>query len=93
MRSPLLHPDRFIDRHIGPDETEMQDMLRTLEGPIARRVDRPDRPEADPNVEAAGISVGRNEHSSSRISKKMASANEVFRSFIGMGYYDCITPP
>jgi glycine dehydrogenase len=25
--------------------------------------------------------------------KKIASKNEVYRSFIGMGYSDCITPP
>ncbi|MFN6578471.1 MAG: aminomethyl-transferring glycine dehydrogenase [Aulosira sp. ZfuVER01] len=25
--------------------------------------------------------------------KKIAEKNQVFRSFIGMGYYDCITPP
>ena len=25
--------------------------------------------------------------------KAIASQNQVFRSFIGMGYYDCITPP
>ncbi|MDF5724818.1 MAG: aminomethyl-transferring glycine dehydrogenase [Rhizonema sp. PD37] len=25
--------------------------------------------------------------------KEIASKNQVFRSFIGMGYYDCITPP
>ena len=26
-------------------------------------------------------------------SKKIAGENKVFRSFIGLGYYDCITPP
>ncbi|HBE34433.1 MAG TPA: glycine dehydrogenase (aminomethyl-transferring), partial [Cyanobacteria bacterium UBA11368] len=25
--------------------------------------------------------------------KEIASKNQVYRSFIGMGYYDCITPP
>ena len=25
--------------------------------------------------------------------RQLASQNQVFRSFIGMGYYDCITPP
>ena len=25
--------------------------------------------------------------------KTLASENQVMRSFIGMGYYDCVTPP
>src|SRR5215210_7677749 len=25
--------------------------------------------------------------------RKMAAKNQVFRSFIGMGYHDCVTPP
>ena len=29
-QSPLEHPDRFVRRHIGPDEQEVAEMLRTV---------------------------------------------------------------
>ncbi len=35
----------------------------------------------------------RTEHDALAELKKIASENKVFRSFIGQGYYDCITPP
>jgi glycine dehydrogenase len=39
------------------------------------------------------IGEPRSEYSALNEIRKIASANEVFRSFIGMGYHDCITPP
>ena len=39
------------------------------------------------------ISAGRNEHDALRIMRQVASRNELYRSYIGMGYHDCITPP
>jgi glycine dehydrogenase len=37
--------------------------------------------------------LGWSEHEALSRLREIASRNEVFRSFIGMGYYDCITPP
>src|SRR5205085_2100289 len=39
------------------------------------------------------LPAGRGEHEALAALKTVASQNQVFRSFIGMGYYDCITPP
>jgi len=30
MASPLEHPDKFAARHIGPDETDVAEMLRVV---------------------------------------------------------------
>jgi len=35
----------------------------------------------------------RSEHEALAALKEIASQNQVFRSYIGMGYYDCLTPP
>ena len=38
------------------------------------------------------LPAGRSEHEVLGALREIASQNKVFRSYIGMGYYDCITP-
>ena len=87
------HPDRFERRHIGPSEADIQAMLAelgqaSLEAlsdaavPAAIRLARPLELPA-PLSEAGALARLRS----------MASANEVFRSLIGLGYHDTVTPP
>jgi glycine dehydrogenase len=83
----------FADRHIGPNDAEVREMLRELgfdnldaliEATVPKNI-RLDRqlnlPEAKSEAEALAELRA--------ISKK----NKVARSFIGAGYSDCITPP
>jgi glycine dehydrogenase len=89
----LNHPDQFVRRHIGPNATETAAMLKVVgldsvdaladaAVPKAIRLGKPlDLPK--PNSEFDAL----------RELKSIASQNQVFRSFIGQGYYDCITPP
>src|SRR6185436_12840846 len=89
----LRHPDRFADRHIGPDDSSIAEMLntlglRSLEELIEKTVPSQIRRERPLNLpEASG------EIEALKELKSVAARNKVFRSFIGMGYYDCITPP
>jgi glycine dehydrogenase len=89
----LKHPDTFVRRHIGPNADETSKMLEFL-----------GRKNLDELIDAAvpgKIRLGRNlnlpaargEFEALAEIKKIAGENKVFRSFIGMGYYDCITPP
>ena len=83
----------FADRHIGPNDAEVREMLRELgfdnldaliEATVPKniRLDRQlDLPKAKSEAEALAELRA--------ISKK----NKVARSFIGAGYSDCITPP
>ena len=91
--SLLQRTDAFVPRHLGPDPEDQKAMLQvvgvesldqlideTIPAPIRfnRSLDLPKpRPESDVLDEMA-ILAGR---------------NQLFRSFIGMGYYDTITPP
>jgi len=89
----LKHPDQFVRRHIGPnadDKTEMLALLghKTLDGLIDAAVPKKIRLGKKLNLPAA-----RSEHDALIEIKKISSENKVFRSFIGMGYYDTITPP
>jgi glycine dehydrogenase len=91
--SVLAPTDGFIERHIGPSGGEIQEMLGTLGYgslddlcdatiPAAIRLRRP-----------LNLGAPRGEFELLTELRGVAAENQVFRSFIGMGYYDTITPP
>jgi glycine dehydrogenase len=85
-------PDRFVRRHIGPRPADAGEMLKqlgyaSLDAMIDAAVPKPIRLARPLQLPAA-----RNEHEALAALKEIASQNQVCRSFIGMGYYDCITP-
>jgi glycine dehydrogenase len=89
----LAPTDTFPRRHIGPDDGEITEMLRllgytSLEDLISAIV-----PEAIRLRRELHLPEPRGEHELLDDLHEMAGGNEVFRSFIGMGYHDCITPP
>src|SRR5262245_23053075 len=84
--------EQFQSRHIGPDASERDEMLKVVGAPsldalideaIPRRI-RLSKPLALPD--------GQSEHEFLRGLRHIAARNHLFRSFIGRGYYDCITP-
>ncbi|MGO9001994.1 MAG: aminomethyl-transferring glycine dehydrogenase subunit GcvPB [Limisphaerales bacterium] len=86
------HPDQFVRRHIGPRPADAGEMLKllgyaNLDAMIDAAVPKPIRLARPLQLPAA-----RNEHEALAALKDIASQNQVCRSFIGMGYYDCITP-
>ncbi|NDJ19538.1 aminomethyl-transferring glycine dehydrogenase [Myxacorys almedinensis] len=89
----LAYPDRFVDRHLGPRKTEMQHMLgvlgmKSLEDLIAKAVPQGIRLRRPLQIDKA-----RSEYEALADLKAIAGQNQIFRSFIGMGYSNCITPP
>src|SRR6516225_7601431 len=85
--------DAFVRRHIGPNPSESQEMLRTLglsslEALVDAAVPRGIRLQAPLNLPAAA-----SEFEALAELRTIAGRNQVFRSYIGMGYYDTITPP
>ena len=93
MRESSIDIDSFARRHIGPNEEEVRAMLRdvgfeSLAALIDATVPKDIRlkrelslPEAKSEVEALAEL------------RAIAKKNKLARSFIGAGYYDCITPP
>ena len=91
--SDLLAPqDSFVRRHIGPSDHDVAQMLSTIgvgslvelinaTVPAAIRMRRPlqiGEPRAESDVLAA--------------LRALAGKNKLYRSFLGMGYYDTLTP-
>ncbi len=90
--SSAFSPEPFASRHIGPDETERDEMLKVVGAasldalideaiPASIRLDQP-----------LALPDGQSEHQFLRSLRAIAARNQVFRSYLGLGYYDCITP-
>lgn len=84
--------DRFETRHIGPNENETQQMLKaigvnSLDELIEQTVPAKIRLAKPLNLPAA-----LSEYEYLRMLKAKAQKNQVFRSYIGMGYYGTYTP-
>ncbi|HET9820170.1 MAG TPA: glycine dehydrogenase (aminomethyl-transferring), partial [Rhodanobacteraceae bacterium] len=96
QHTPSLHDlelhDAFIDRHIGPDDAEISSMLHAvgydsleaLTDAIVPAAIRQKNPLALPPAVTETEALAR--------IRAIADKNEVFRSFIGQGYYGTHTP-
>jgi glycine cleavage system P protein (glycine dehydrogenase) len=89
----LEQNDEFIHRHIGPSAADIEAMLEALgfdsldalTDEAVPRVIRAKAPLALPESRSERNVIGE--------LRRLAGQNVPMRSFIGMGYYDCITPP
>ena len=93
MNTVLHRYDRFQDRHIGPNAEERQRMLdhigaKTLDDLISQTIPAKIRLKHP----LKGVKA-KTEVEFLKEFKEIASHNKVYRSYIGMGYYDCVTPP
>jgi glycine cleavage system P protein (glycine dehydrogenase) len=89
----LDHRAGFADRHIGPNAAEQAAMLatlgmRSLDELVAKVI-----PGSIRSANGAGLGGGCTEAEAIEALRRIAGQNEVFKSFIGMGYHDCHTPP
>ena len=87
------HPDQFVRRHIGPGAEATRDMLNLLGYPNLEALIEEAVPPQIRLRRPLQLPAARSEHEVLAALKEIASQNQVFRSYIGMGYHDCITPP
>src|SRR6476661_7372069 len=100
MATTIKHAERalapaesFVPRHIGPTDADISAMLGTLG--FASLDDLIDATIPDKIRYRRGLNLplGRSEAQVLAEFRAIAAKNRVFRSFIGMGYSDCVTPP
>ncbi len=90
----LLTPtDTFVHRHIGPTDADIQEMLailglQSLDALIDATV-----PEDIRLRQPLALGPHRGEHDVLADLRRLHDRNQIVRSFIGMGYHDCPTPP
>jgi glycine dehydrogenase len=93
--APNLLPatDTFPRRHLGSGPHEVAGMLDALGlDSLDVLIDRA-IPPAIRMRQPLAIPGGRGEHEALEELRGLARQNQVLKSFIGQGYYDCITPP
>ncbi len=86
------HNDSFIPRHIGPSRKDIDNMLESLGLDSLNDLVRETIPESILSHNPLSISREISEHELAEISRAIAEKNELFLSFIGMGYYGTKVP-
>ena len=88
-----LSADQFVHRHLGPTAQDIDQMLRVLgfkslealidaAVPTGIRLEKP-----------LAIETGLGETAALEKIDHIAAQNQVYRSYIGLGYANCVTPP
>ncbi|MFH4975901.1 hypothetical protein AB6A40_002610 [Gnathostoma spinigerum] len=87
-----LQYDCFADRHIGPSDLEKRLMLDYLGFKNLDFLTNTNVPEAIRIKKPLNLPRALDEARMLNELGKIADENQVFKSYIGMGYYDCIVP-
>ena len=93
MNPILTNSERFQDRHIGPNEADVEIMLKTvgaysLSDLVEETIPRSIRLKHDLELKPALSESEFIAHAA-----ELAKKNSICKSYIGMGYYGTVTPP
>ncbi|WP_346839109.1 aminomethyl-transferring glycine dehydrogenase [Microbulbifer sp. SAOS-129_SWC] len=88
----LEQHDAFIHRHIGPDRAQVQAMLEALGVSSIDELIEKTVPASIRKQDELDLADAANEQEALAELKSLAARNKIYRTFIGMGYHDTITP-
>ncbi|MEI6270889.1 MAG: aminomethyl-transferring glycine dehydrogenase subunit GcvPA, partial [Chloroflexota bacterium] len=83
----------FADRHIGPDASDVAEMLRVIGRESLSALIHDTVPESILRAELLNVPAARSEAEVATALRDMALRNTPLKSFIGAGYHNTITPP
>ncbi|MFO0775004.1 MAG: aminomethyl-transferring glycine dehydrogenase [Nitrospiraceae bacterium] len=89
----LAPPDRFVSRHIGPSDEDVRTMLGALGLQSLDQLVDAAMPSTIRLTRPLALPAALSEHQALARLRQLAEKNTIARSFIGMGYSDCVTPP
>ena len=93
IKIDALYRERFDFRHNSPSLSEVSEMLRIVGvDSVAELIDQT-IPASIRFEKELNLLPAKSEYQFLKDFRKLAQKNKVFKSFIGMGYYDCIVPP
>jgi glycine dehydrogenase len=84
--------DAFVTRHIGPRPADRDAMLRAIGAPSLDSLIDQAIPRSIRLTRPLDLPPAESEYGYLQRLRGIAARNRVLRSYIGMGYYDCITP-
>ena len=84
--------ERFLHRHIGSNSEQIQEMLETVNASSLEQLIDETVPKGIRLKEELDLDEPMSEYRFLDEFKELASENEIYQSYIGMGYYDTLTP-
>lgn len=84
--------NEFATRHIGPDEKQTKQMLKTLGEPSLASLINKTVPAAIQFQKPLDLPAAMSEHEYLRHIKEISLQNKLFKNYIGQGYYDTVVP-
>ncbi|RAU46923.1 MULTISPECIES: aminomethyl-transferring glycine dehydrogenase [unclassified Pseudomonas] len=91
-RIELSTANEFIPRHIGPRASDEHAMLATLGFDSLEALSATVIPESIKGTSVLGLSAGQSEADALADIKAIAAKNQLFKTYIGQGYYNTHTP-
>ena len=88
----LTHYDKFVNRHIGVNKTDLSTMLKTIGAKSLDQLIKETVPNAIRMKGELNIPEEMSEFEYLQELKQTAAMNKVFKNYIGLGYYGTITP-
>ena len=85
--------NNFQVRHIGPSDGQVRHMLEVMGLSSLDELINKSVPQAIQLKRELNLSEAKSEYAALAQLKEIALQNQVYRSYIGMGYSNCITPP
>jgi glycine dehydrogenase len=82
----------FHTRHIGPDSQERQAMLKAIGAASMDALIDETIPSRIRLTKPMNLPDGKSEHEFLSDLRNIAAKNQLFKSYLGMGYSDCVTP-
>lgn len=92
MSYNYLYSEKFELRHIGPDAPQIEEMLKTVKASSLDELIDQTVPANIRLKKPLNLPPAKSEVQFLNDFRKLASQNKVFKSFIGMGYYNTHTP-
>ncbi|MBT8378255.1 MAG: aminomethyl-transferring glycine dehydrogenase [Ignavibacteria bacterium] len=86
------HPDKFVNRHIGPRSEELDEMVKVCGSDSIEQLIDETIPEQIRLKKDLKIQQPVNEQTYIEDLRNIAAKNKVFKSYIGMGYHPVILP-
>ena len=87
------YQNTFTSRHIGPSQDDIAAMLKTIDQKSLDTLIEAVVPSAIRSSEPLNIGDSKTEKELLDELKIIAEKNVIMKSYLGMGYHDCIIPP
>ncbi|MBM4157889.1 MAG: aminomethyl-transferring glycine dehydrogenase [Ignavibacteria bacterium] len=85
--------EKFYDRHIGPDDNDIEKMLDVIGVSSLQELIEQTIPKDIFLKKRLNLGMGLSENDFLQYIRDIASKNKIFKTYIGMGYHPVITPP